>query len=130
MNEKTDVISMRISEEEKERLLLEAEARDITLSDLLKEIIAKKTGKELLGKDLMARKKGIELSKEACPFCGTEVDWRIVKTQEPFLFIFGESGKHCPSCDELVYAYSEKEGWQKREPESEEEEKEEDDSLY
>lgn len=115
-------ITVRISEEEKERLQLEAEAKGITVSDVLRETIAEKTGRELLGKDLIAREKGIKLSEAACPFCGVKVDWKLVKIYNPFLF--GESGKHCPACDELVFTYSKKAGWEMKKPESEEEESE------
>lgn len=108
-------LTIRISAEEKNRLQLEAEAKGLSVSDLVREMVAERTGRELLGKDIMtAHKTGVELTKEPCPFCGVEVDWRVVKIYEPFLF--GESGKRCPSCEELVFAYSEKKGWEKRNP--------------
>lgn len=118
-------LTVRISADEKDRLQLEAEARGVSISDLVRETIAEQTGRELLGEDIMkAHKTGVELKEETCPFCGVKVDWRIVKIYEPFLF--GESGKRCPSCEELVFTYSKKKGWEKRNPESEEDEEDTD----
>lgn len=117
-------LTVRISAEEKERLQLEAEAKGLSISDFVREMVAEKTKRELLGRDVLKiHKTGVELTKEPCPFCGVEVDWRIVKIYNPFLF--GESGKRCPSCEELVFTYSKKAGWEMKEPESEEDEDEE-----
>jgi len=118
-------ITVRISEEAREKLQQEADLSDVTMSDILRAVIEDRinspayvSGAHVSG--TVREKQTVELRKETCPFCGVEVDWRVVKIFHPFLF--GESGKCCPSCNEMVFVYSEKKGWEKRNPESEEEE--------
>lgn len=113
MNEKTTTLSLRILEEEKEKLQDEANARGLTLSDVVKEMIAEKINGSSYDKDLMTKKQDVGLPKVACPFCGIVVDWSFVKVSNLSL---SEDGKYCPNpdCRKLVYIHSEEKGWRKR----------------
>jgi len=125
-------ITVRVSEEAREKLQREADLSDVTMSDILRKVIEDRINEPAYVSDAhisdtvreKQTERTVELRKEPCPFCGVEVDWSIVKIHSPFLF--GESGKRCPSCNEMVFVYSEKKGLQKRSPESEEEEDEDD----
>jgi len=114
-NKKTTMLAVRIFEEEKEKLQDEANARGILLSDVVKEMVAERINGSLYDKDLMAEKKDVGLPKTACPYCAIIVDWNFVKVSNLSL---SEDGKYCPNpdCRKLVYAYSEENGWRKRDP--------------
>ena len=118
-NKKTATITARILEEEKDRLQDEANARGLTLTELLKEMIAKETDGSSYDKSLMAERKDIGFPKRGCPYCAIVTDWAFVKIRK---ISSSEDGKYCPNpdCGELVYTYSEEKGWQEQESETEE----------
>ena len=108
----SNTITTRVPEETKEILREEAERRNVTVSELVKELLNNGVRNGKL--DVLPKSPGdmvIKDGEHACPFCGEVADWNIRKKDVPFLF--GDTTKNCPVCGKVVYILGKK-GWRKR----------------